>query len=82
MTDSKQIITPKARLLLDALHSKAGCWLNRSKLASMVNKRRLNDNDVRQLNDMAEWDLIERRKVPIVSPIGYQWQYRIIPKQE
>lgn len=51
-------------------------WINRGKLASDTGKSKLSPNDVNWLVSLEREGLIEVRKQSIVSPLGYEWQYR------
>ena len=67
--------TPQAQIILDAL-KEAGDWVNRSALATKLNKNALNKWDIVLLGKLADADLIETQQVPHHGPIGYEWQYR------
>lgn len=68
--------TATAQQLLRVLRENAGQWLSRTEIAAAVDKKRLNPNDLRQLDWMAEAGIIEMRKTPIEGPISFQWEYR------
>ena len=70
-------LTPMAQKLLDLLQEQDN-WINRSDLASNLNKSTLNKWDVILLSRLAENDSIETRKVAHHGPIGNEWQYRAI----
>jgi hypothetical protein len=67
--------TPQAQVILDAL-KELGDWVNRSALATKLNKNALNKWDIILLGKLADADLIETQQVPHHGPIGYEWQYR------
>ena len=69
--------SPKAKELLRVLRENAGQWVKRSEIAATVDKNRLNPNDLRQLDWMADAGIIEMRKTPIEGPVSFQWEYRI-----
>jgi hypothetical protein len=68
--------TGKAQELLRILRENAGQWMSRSDIAAAVEKTRLNPNDIRQLDMMADVGMIERRKSPVAGPVLFEWQYQ------
>ena len=70
--------TPQAQAILDAL-KELGDWVNRSALATKLNKNALNKWDVILLGKLADAGLVETQQVPRHGPIGYEWQYRAKP---
>lgn len=62
--------------LLTAILAAGGEWVNRGKLADDTGKRQLSPNDLRWLEMLERDGLIEARKTPKHSPLGYEWEYR------
>lgn len=82
MAEEKEFkLTPKAEQLLEALHE-ANDWINRTALATSINKKSLNKWDVILLAKMDTAGLIETRKIDHHGPIGYEWQYRFVEETE
>ncbi len=73
--------TPKAQVILDALRE-AGDWINRSELATRLNKNALNKWDIILLSKLGDAGLIELRQIHHHGPIGYEWQYRAISNNQ
>lgn len=69
-------LTGKALELLEVLQAHPGEWLTRSDIAPHVGKKRLNDNDHNQLDNLEAAGLIEKRQVPYPGITGKQWEYR------
>ena len=67
--------TPRAKIILETL-KEAGDWVNRSALATKLNKNVLNKWDIILLGKLADAGLIDVRQIPHHGPIGYEWQYR------
>ena len=67
--------TQQAQVILDAL-KELGDWVNRSALATKLNKKSLNKWDIVLLGKLADAGLIETQQVSHHGPIGYEWQYR------
>ena len=74
-------LTPKAQAILDVLSQTDG-WLKRSELAARLTKIMLNKWDIVLLGKLTDAGLIETRQVPRHGPIGYEWQYRAVSKNE
>ena len=82
MTDSPEYKpTAKAQAILDALHG-LDEWINRSALATRLEKKSLNKWDIILLGKLAEAGLIETRQIPHHGPIGYEWQYRAVTNNQ
>ncbi|MEQ8678096.1 MAG: hypothetical protein RLP44_23180 [Aggregatilineales bacterium] len=67
--------TPRAKIILETL-KETGDWVNRSALATKLNKNALNKWDIILLGKLADAGLIDVRQIPHYGPIGYEWQYR------
>ena len=74
-------LTPRAWEHLNALFE-VGKWIGRSELATRLNKNALNKWDIRLLSKLADAGLIETRRIPHHGPIGYEWQYRALSKNQ
>lgn len=74
-------ITPQGQQLLEALRQ-ADDWIGRAEIAQRVSKTSLNKWDVGMLKKLEDEGLIEARKKPHNSPIGYEWEYRAISQSE
>ena len=74
-------LTPRAWEHLNALRE-VGTWIGRSELATRLNRNALNKWDIRLLSKLADAGLIETRRIPHHGPIGYEWQYRAVSKNQ
>lgn len=69
-------LTPQAQQLLAIVQRAGGGWVNRSAIAAALEKPRLHVWHIALLDKLAGYDLIEKRKTQVQSPVGYEWQYR------
>jgi DNA-binding response OmpR family regulator len=79
LTDDKPKVelTPKSKRALKVLQRHAGQWLSRSQIAEWLGKKRLNPNDIKNLDYMVAVGVIEVRKGDVSGVIvPYQWEYR------
>lgn len=68
-------LTAHAQTLLGIVRAADG-WINRQYIAQQLGRRKLNVWDTKLLDDMAEADVIQRRKNPISGGIGFEYQYK------
>jgi len=70
-------ITTQGQQILNVLLSEHD-WMGRGELAQRMNKASLNKWDIGLLQKLEAEGMIEARKIPHHSPIGYEWEYRAI----
>lgn len=76
MTDYKP--TERALALLAVLRRTPGRWLDRNEIAAAEDKSRLNPNDIKQLQNLADAGYIEMKQdEPDNDYLPYKWVYRV-----
>lgn len=78
MLMTRKRLTEQAERLLEIVQRANGQIVTRSDIAKAMDKTRLNVWDVKLLDDLIGEGYIVGEKKPIKSPIGYEWQYRVI----
>jgi hypothetical protein len=76
VTMTRDKLTEHGEKLLAIVRSWRGEFMTRSDIAKAMDKNKVNEWDVKLLNDLAGQGYIEIMKRPIKSPIGYEWVYR------
>lgn len=81
MLMTRKRLTEHGETLLEIVQRAGGEIVTRSDIAKALGKTRLNVWEVKLLDEMAAAGLIQAEKLPIKSPIGYEWQYRATQKE-